>query len=248
MIRLCIIQTPGPDRKAMVDALQGEADLKITDCFESISEALLRQGDAQYDVLLVHCNFENNQALELVRELTGDEKQVKVLVTGLESTEEAILYCMEEGADGYVCACEGWAEMVKKIHAVYDDEFWLPPDLASALMARIAELKQLVLELDGGSEVDRSENYGELTQRELEVLRLLSQDLSNQEIAEALTIELGTVKNHVHNLLRKLDVTSRKQAAQLARQILGEQVLEAETPAIQLAPVVGWRTPTPQFA
>jgi ATP/maltotriose-dependent transcriptional regulator MalT len=59
-----------------------------------------------------------------------------------------------------------------------------------------------------------------LTQRELEVLRLLGEEKSNQEIAQALTIELGTVKNHVHNLLRKLDVCSRKHAAQLARQML----------------------------
>jgi ATP/maltotriose-dependent transcriptional regulator MalT len=51
------------------------------------------------------------------------------------------------------------------------------------------------------------------------VLRLIGQELSNQEIAEALTIELGTVKNHVHNLLRKLDVCSRNHAAQLARQM-----------------------------
>jgi ATP/maltotriose-dependent transcriptional regulator MalT len=98
-------------------------------------------------------------------------------------------------------------------------------------MARIAELKQLVAELDAGSVTQSNNYYAELTQREWEVLRFIGQNMSNQEIAEALTIELGTVKNHVHNLLRKLDVCSRKQAAQLARQIFGERYLETNAGA-----------------
>jgi DNA-binding NarL/FixJ family response regulator len=136
------------------------------------------------------------------------------------------LHCIEERAAGYVCVQESWADLVKKIRAVYEDEFLMCPDIAPAIMARIAELKQLVTELDAGSVTQPNNYYAELTQREWEVLRFIGQNMSNQEIAQTLTIELGTVKNHVHNLLRKLDVVSRKQAAQLARQIFGDRYLE----------------------
>jgi len=62
--------------------------------------------------------------------------------------------------------------------------------------------------------------YAELTERECEVLDLIEQGASNQEIASSLCIELGTVKNHVHNILDKLDVRTRKHAAIIARQAL----------------------------
>jgi DNA-binding CsgD family transcriptional regulator len=62
--------------------------------------------------------------------------------------------------------------------------------------------------------------YAELTERECEVLNLIEQSYSNQEIASKLCIELGTVKNHVHNILDKLDVRTRKHAAIIARQAL----------------------------
>lgn len=127
---------------------------------------------------------------------------------------------LEEGAAGYVCAEESWADLVEKeIHAVAD-KFLVHPDIAATMMSRIAELNLLLIELDGGNMARPETVYAELTQREVEVLRLLGEEKSNQEIAQALTIELGTVKNHVHNLLRKLDVCSRKHAAQLARQML----------------------------
>lgn len=157
----------------------------------------------------------------------------RVLITDLTAPQEAILHYLEEGAAGYVFEHESWAELVKKVRAAYEDEFLLDPEIAASLINRIAELKQLVNELDGGVLAKPHEAYAELTQREWEVLRLIAQDMSNQAIANALTIELGTVKNHVHNLLRKLDVCSRKQAAQLAQQMLGgESVVHTMTPEI----------------
>ncbi len=92
------------------------------------------------------------------------------------------------------------------IRAAHAGKARVSPDIAAALMSRVAELAQLV------SQASISPEAGELTPREMEVLKLIGQGLTNQEIAEHLVIELGTVKNHVHNILNKLGVSSRRDA------------------------------------
>jgi two-component system, NarL family, nitrate/nitrite response regulator NarL len=226
MINLFIAHDPqspgGPDKHSMLAILGEQPDIRICGDVQSADEALTALRRTPCDVVLAHYELPDDGALRLVRTLAAGDMLRKVLVIGIPSNETAIFHMIEEGAAGYVCVDESWADLVKKIRAVAEDEFMLGPDIASTLMARISELKQLLVELDGGNIARPEPIYADLTQRELEVLRLIGQDMSNQEIAEALTIELGTVKNHVHNLLRKLDVCSRKHAAQLARQMLAE--------------------------
>ena len=171
-------------------------------------------------MVLISHGLSEGKAMLLVHTLIAQDPPMKVLITDVPKVDDIIIHFLEEGAAGYVCCDESSADLVKKVRAVAEDEFLVHPDIAATMMARIAELKQLLIELDGGNLARPETIYADLTQRELEVLRLLGQEKSNQEIAQALTIELGTVKNHVHNLLRKLDVCSRKHAAQLARQML----------------------------
>jgi DNA-binding NarL/FixJ family response regulator len=221
MVELFIVQDP---RKAepMIAILEGEPDLQVNGCMDDVDQALACLTRYPCSVMLVDYALPGEAALHLVRQMVQREAAPKVLITNMPEEEDTILHFFEEGASGYVSVDDGWADLVKKVRAVDEDEFIVSPNIAAAMMSRIADLKQLVVELDGGSLVRPEVAYADLTQREIEVLRLLGQDLSNQEIAEALTIELGTVKNHVHNLLRKLDVCSRKHAAQLARQMLVE--------------------------
>jgi DNA-binding NarL/FixJ family response regulator len=228
MIHVLIVQEACALRDQMINVLSGEPDLTIIGCVSSSQDALTLVKRHPCDLLLVDASLPESGALAVLQYLEDADVPRLSLIFGVPENPETILYWLEEGANGYVGAREGWAELVKKIHAVCEGEFWVPPEIAAALMTRIAELKQLASELDGSSATITPECYAELTQREWEVLCLLGQELSNQEIAEALTIELGTVKNHVHNLLRKLDVTSRKQAAQLARQLFGNQYAEAQ--------------------
>ena len=90
--------------------------------------------------------------------------------------------------------------------------------IGGALIARLAELKRRVNSVRTMSAMESFHEPAELTPREWEILRLIEQGMSNQEIANSLVIEMGTVKNHVHNILRKLDVQSRKHAVIFARQ------------------------------
>jgi two-component system response regulator DegU len=219
-IDLMVVRTRCAADEPLMAVLHDEPDFHVRTCTDSAAAALAQFARTPCTVTLVSYELGEETALGLVRELVERDQPAKVLITDVPKEDETILHLLEEGAAGYLCTDESWADLVKKIHAVAEDEFLVHPDIAATMMSRIAELNLLLIELDGGNMAKPETVYAELTQREVEVLRLLGEEKSNQEIAQALTIELGTVKNHVHNLLRKLDVCSRKHAAQLARQML----------------------------
>jgi DNA-binding NarL/FixJ family response regulator len=102
-------------------------------------------------------------------------------------------------------------ELFRHIQSVHRGKTLLSPSLAAVLMARLAELATCFEEMKPGLNQDLN-----LTPREREVMELLGQDFSNQEIADQLVIEVGTVKNHVHSILSKLNVSNRREAATYA--------------------------------
>jgi DNA-binding NarL/FixJ family response regulator len=150
--------------------------------------------------------------------VTRSGKGIKVLISGLIHSKAAVLRYIEEGAAGYIVEEDSLADLVRKIRRVYANEFHVSPHIGGALIARLAELKRRVNSVRTMSAMESFHEPAELTPREWEILRLIEQGMSNQEIANALVIEMGTVKNHVHNILRKLDVQSRKHAVIFARQ------------------------------
>jgi DNA-binding NarL/FixJ family response regulator len=122
--------------------------------------------------------------------------------------QEVVLRYIEAGAAGYVLSSEPLDELLRNIRAAHSDKALVSPDVAAALIARIGELAEILPDTPPQENV-----LGDLTDREHEVLALIGQGLTNQEIADRLVIELGTVKNHVHSILQKLDVDSRQDAA-----------------------------------
>lgn len=224
MIRLYVIHPVAEYITAMQAVLAGEPDLTIAGATTKIDDLTDPVSSAQFpvcDLVLVDFGLPNGEGLQIVRQMGGDKSAPPILVTGMVRDIETALYWLEEGAAGYVHDHDGWAELVKAIHAVHAGEFALAPEITAALMTRIAELQQLFQQLEGGQAPRPMADFANLTPREREVLHLIAQEQSNQQIADALIIELGTVKNHVHNLLRKLDVGNRKQAALVAQQMLG---------------------------
>ncbi len=176
------------------------------------------------DVVLVSMTLPNSSALPLVHRICERFLDCKVVVTNLIRSKTAILQCLEEGAAGYVLEDESLSALTHRIHDIYHETFKISPDVASAMVSRLAELKRLATTLgsaQSGAQTLRIENsYNELTPREQEVLGLLAKGQTNHEISEELVIEVGTVKNHVHNIFRKLDIHERQHAAVIAQHIL----------------------------
>jgi DNA-binding NarL/FixJ family response regulator len=156
------------------------------------------------DVLLLDINMPNMNGLEVLKELKSRKSKLKVLVLTVHNETEYLLKAVDIGINGYVLKDSESAELKKAIFAVNDGETYIQPSLIPALNQKKIERS-----------VDE-EKIESLTSRELEVLKLLAVGMYNKEVAEKLEISERTVKNHVSNIFKKLEVTDRTQAAVFA--------------------------------
>lgn len=224
MINVVIVDRVRLISEVISAALEDELDIHIAGIASTREEALqfLQEEGRPCDVFLISTNLPENDTLELVKECKQHVPSVSVLVVGLPEAEPVILAYIEAGATGYILREDSVAELLKNVRAAYKGEAIISPQIAMSLMARINQLAEEITEFDVSY-------YSELTSREREVLDLVGQGLSNQEIADRLFIELGTVKNHVHRILDKLNVSSRQDAA--AYLALVEQHKAAQSPS-----------------
>jgi DNA-binding NarL/FixJ family response regulator len=161
------------------------------------------------DVVLVGSSLP--EAPELAAEIADNWPEIKMLVTGVEEDPEEIIRYIEAGAAGYLVREESAEKMVKKIEAAAEEQALVSPQMAASLMSHVATLTHLTR--SPAHDAGTPAQCKELTPRQHEVLDLVRQELSNQEIANRLHIQVGTVKNHVHHILQKLDVHDRYEAA-----------------------------------
>jgi len=217
MIRTLIVDETRllADLKAV--ALRNEPDIEVVGCVCTVDEALNLYQQVACDVILASVTLPHKGALALTNTVRKNNATIKILLTGMVDSKAVILGYLEHGVAGYVLMEDSWVELVEKIRAAGRNECVVSAQVASAMVARLCELKQSISQL-GSYEVDAVTLYASLTEREGEILNLIEQGYTNLQIGAALCIELGTVKNHVHNLLDKLGVPSRSQAALVARQ------------------------------
>ncbi|MDQ3247731.1 MAG: response regulator transcription factor [Chloroflexota bacterium] len=217
MIRVLVVHEVRLTCDLQVTALRKQADIEVVGRASTADEALTVLRRSACDVALVSISL---SSLSFIQAATKLQRGLKVLVTGLTESRPLVLRCFEEGAAGYVHIDECLPALLKKIRSIHAGEAVISPAIATALMARISELRHFLVELKGVQTMNPSHLCEALTQRECEVLTLIEQGLNNGAIATTLCIELGTVKNHVHNIFDKFGVRTRKQAAMIARQAL----------------------------
>ncbi len=226
MIRILLVDKIRLVCEVIGAALEGEQDLHVVGIATDRNSALQQIDATGANLVLVSASLPEGDALALVRDAHETAPDAKLLVMGLDNVDMVILRYIEAGASGYILKEDGVAELLHNIRAAFDDKALVSPVMAGKLMARIAELAEQLSQL--GMDPEEIE---QLTPREKEILDLISDGLSNQEIAEELTIEVGTVKNHVHNILNKLNVNSRKDAALYAALVENEPTAN-ERPAL----------------
>lgn len=208
--RLMIVAETRLYREALADALCRERQLQAIDTVGSADELLGKLADSPPDVALIDMAIPRGHAL--CRIITVNAPMVKVVALAIEDTEADVVACAEAGAAAFVRRDASLSDLLLTINSVMDGELPCSPRAAAALMRRVAVL---------AAERRPKPVETRLTSRELEILRLIDDGLSNKEIARRLTIELPTVKNHVHSILEKLGVRRRfEAAAQIRRQHL----------------------------
>jgi DNA-binding NarL/FixJ family response regulator len=208
MVKVLVVHQTLLIGNIIASVLSDEKDITVVGRATTVAEAMSYLEAGQCNMVLISAQLADNGALKLTETAVEINPDTKVLVTGLPESKNIILQYVMAGAAGYVLEDVSVENLLDHIRAVHDDKAIVSPEIAAALMEQISELAYISSQdqLDTTAVTD-------LTNREREVLNLIGEGLTNQEIADRLFIEVGTVKNHVHNLLKKLDVNSREEAA-----------------------------------
>ena len=209
MIRVLLVNEFELMGNIITEVLEDEPDIAVIGCVTTPQDALVKISNEDVDMVLVSTHLPNDGALRLTSKMTDIDSSLKVLALGVSEKKERVLQFVEAGASGYVRKDDSVDDLIKAIRAANKDQAKVSPKIAAALMARVSELTDLLTIAESGT----PEDYSDLTPRELEILELIANGYSNQKIANRLFIEVGTVKNHVHNILNKLDVSTREDAA-----------------------------------
>jgi DNA-binding NarL/FixJ family response regulator len=154
------------------------------------------------DVILMDLLMPVKTGVEALQEIRAEDAAVKALILTSADDRAQVIAALKAGARGYILKDSAPDELIQAIEAVYAGQLLLPSDLAQKALF---------------TEAEQAPPSAELTVRETDVLRCLAQGMSNQEIADTLSISLYTVRSHVRNILGKLHLTNRTQAALYAR-------------------------------
>jgi DNA-binding NarL/FixJ family response regulator len=168
------------------------------------------------DVVLMDIRMPQMDGVEATARISQRWPAIRVMMLTTFGDEEYVVEGLRAGAKGYMLKDASVEELLAAIHAVYRGESPLQPAVAAKLVARLTRAPEVTP--TRGSAYGDDLSAGELTEREREIVRYLARGASNREISEALFITEGTVKNHVSNILSKLGLRDRTQAAIYARE------------------------------
>ncbi len=191
-------------REGLKQLLELEGDFKVIAEAADGIECMNKLEEVKPDVLLLDINMPNMNGLEVLQKIKEQKIKVKVLVLTIHSEVEYLLKAVDIGVNGYLLKDSESAELKKAISTVAFGENYIQPSLIPVLNSKM---------IDRDSDTVKIES---LTKRELEVLKNLSYGMYNKEIAEKLDISERTVKNHISNIFKKIEVTDRTQAAVFA--------------------------------
>jgi two-component system, NarL family, nitrate/nitrite response regulator NarL len=202
-VRLLLVADVRLYREGMGATLSARPQFSVVTTASNVEQALDLIADDRPDVVIM--DMAMNDSLANIVRLREQTPDINVIGFGVQEVEGEILACAEAGLAGYVPNDASLEELVVRVQSVIRGELLCPPRVAAALFRHLERQARAAPE---GSAAD-------LTAREREVLSLIDDGLSNKEIAVQLHIQVSTVKNHVHNLLDKLHVATRMQAAAL---------------------------------
>jgi NarL family two-component system response regulator LiaR len=200
-IRILIADDHKIVRKGLRALIEAKPNLEIIGEAINGHEAVLKAGTLQADVILMDLEMPDKDGLAAIGEIKQENPEARILVLTSFSDDEKVFAAIKAGALGYLLKDSSPQELVQAIWSVYRGEPSMNPAIAL----------KLVRELNRPSELPPAQDP--LTSREVAVLKLVAQGLSNQEIAEELIVSERTVGAHVSNILTKLHLANRTQAA-----------------------------------
>lgn len=211
-IRLMIADDHKLFREGIKALLAVTEDIEIIGEADDGESALRTSQELQPDVILMDINMPGVNGIQATEKILEKQPQTHIIMLTMLEDDASVFNAMRVGARGYLLKGADPQEVLSVIRAVAEGQALFGPTIATRLMNYFKEL--------GTRSTVSSVNtpFPELTERELEVLRLISQGLNNQEITQKLVLSSKTVRNHITNIFSKLQVADRAQAIVRARE------------------------------
>ncbi|MGA2368164.1 MAG: response regulator transcription factor [Dehalococcoidia bacterium] len=203
-IKILIVDDHPVVREGICSMLKREPDFKIVGEATNGLEAIERVRELSPDVVLMDLRMPEMDGVEAISKIKEERPEVKFIILTTFSDDEYIFKGIAAGARAYLLKDAPREELFKAIRAVSRGESLIQPVVASRLLDRLAELSK------------KTPSAEMLSERELEVLRLMASGVSNRDIAGQLSITQSTVKTHITSIFQKLNVTTRTEAVTTA--------------------------------
>lgn len=187
--------------------LESQPDIEVVGEATNGEEAVARSSETKPDIVLMDITMPGMNGLEATQRIKQETPEIKILALTMHESDEYFFKVLEAGASGYFVKGGSSSELVSAVRAVQKGDVFLYPTMAKKL------LSDYLQRVRSGQGV---ESYDGLTSREREIVKLIAEDLNNQEIAERLVLSPLTVQTHRANIMAKLGLHSRAELVKYA--------------------------------
>ena len=196
-------------REGVVSLLNSQPDITVIGEAGGVDEAIATARELEPDLILMDFGLPDGTGLDATQAILAERPGTKIVFLTVHEQDDRLFAAIRSGAKGYLLKNVPVSKLLDYLRGVERGEAAVSPAMTSHILEEFAR--------GGGAREPCQDELGGLTSRELEVLRELTTGASNQEIADRLVIAENTVKVHVRNLLAKLDLKNRREAASYAR-------------------------------
>ena len=210
-IRVLIADDHALFRRGLQMVLDEEQDIDLVGQASDGTEAVARAGESLPDVVLMDIRMPKTSGIEAARAMKEAAPSAKIVMLTISDEEEDLFEAIRAGASGYLLKDIPLDEVADAVRAVHGGQSLINPSMAGKLLTEFATLARR-------DEEERPQQVPapKLTEREMEVLKHVARGMNNRDIAKELFISENTVKNHVRNILEKLQIHSRMEAVMIA--------------------------------
>lgn len=205
MIKAMIVDDHIMVRESMKYLLENDGSVKVIEEANDGIDCLKKLKNINPDILLLDINMPNMNGIDVLKKIKNERKLIKILLFTAHEENEFLIQAYKIGADGYILKKSSFKELKLAIKEIMNGNVYIQPDLISILNSKDID--------DKNGDVNKIKL---LTKREMEILQQVASGMFNKEIAINLNISERTVKNHISNIFKKIEVSDRTQAAVFA--------------------------------
>ena len=206
MIRVLVCDDQAVVADGLEMILSADAEIEVVDLAYGGDEVIEKAAQSKPDVILMDLKMPGVNGIQATREIHKAHPEIKFIVLSTFGDDEWVFDAVRSGAAGYLLKGTPRVELIKAVKGTAAGESYIDPAVGSKILAQVAR----------SASAQETTVAKDLSDREMDVLRLLAQGFSNAEIAQKLYLTKGTVRNYVSSILAKLEVEDRTQAAILA--------------------------------